>query len=214
MEGILFDCDGVLVDSHESAAGAWDSWAARFAPGFDFRTQFTAGTRAADAVAGLVEPKLFRRAVAELAAEEVRCAATTDPIPGSVELANSIPLSIQGVVTSGNRSLAVARLGAAGHRTPQLLVTGDDVERGKPDGEPYRRGVELLGVPANRCVVFEDAPSGVASARASGIGYVVGVGNEIDSSLVDALVPDLTTVRYMHGDAGGEIVINDSLVVG
>lgn len=212
VEGILFDCDGVLVDSHESAAGAWDSWAARFAPGFDFRTQFPAGTRAADAVAGLVDPAVFHEAVADLAAEEVRCAATTGPIPGSVELTNSIPAVRQGVVTSGNRSLAVARLTAAGHRTPAVLVTGDDVKNGKPDGEPYRRGAELLGVPAGRCLVFEDASAGVASARAAGIGYVVGVGDEVPPSLVDAHVLNLTTVSYSQGVTGAEILIHDNAV--
>lgn len=213
VEGILFDCDGVLVDSHESAAGAWDSWAARFAPGFDFRTQFPAGTRAADAVAGLVAPDVFHEAVADLAAEEVRCAATTGPVPGSVELANSIPSGLQGVVTSGNRSLALARLAAAGHSTPSVLVTGDDVEYGKPNGEPYRRGAELLGVPARQCVVFEDASAGVASARAAGIGYVIGVGQEVDASLVDALVANLSTVRYADGVGGAEILIQDNTVL-
>ena len=41
--GLLFDCDGVLVDSDEAVAQAWDSWAAEYAPGFDFARDINQG---------------------------------------------------------------------------------------------------------------------------------------------------------------------------
>lgn len=211
VEGVLFDCDGVLADSHESAAGPWDIWAARFAPGFDFRTRYPAGMRAVDAIAQLVTPEVLDEAVADLAVEELRSAATTGPIPGSVELASRIPVERQPVVTSGNRSLAEARLSAAGHLLPDAMVTGDDVEHGKPNGEPYSRGADLLGVAASHCVAFENAPAGVASARAAGIGYIIGVGQELNNVVVDARVADLTAARYAQNATGGELLIGSDL---
>ena len=64
----------------------------------------------------------------------------------------------------GDPRLLLARLAAAGLPVPERLISGDMVERGKPDPEPYRRGAELLGLDAGECVVVEDAPSGVARA--------------------------------------------------
>jgi sugar-phosphatase len=199
VEGILFDCDGVLVDSLESAALAWDAWSATYAPGFDFRTQIEHGVRAADTVAGLVAAELLEEAIAALEDEEVRGAGGTVPIDGAVHLTSSLPRSGWGVVTSGARRLAIARLVAAGHALPDALVTADDVTRGKPHPEPYVRGAVALGLAPARCAVVEDASAGVRAARAAGIGFIVGVGDHLEGSIVDALVPDLTWVRYEAG---------------
>jgi sugar-phosphatase len=73
------------------------------------------------------------------------------------------------VVTSGGRELATLRLAAVGFPVPEVLVTGDDVEHGKPDPEPYLRAAEALGVPAAECVVVEDAPAGVLAAKRAGM---------------------------------------------
>ncbi|WOF22898.1 HAD-IA family hydrolase [Microbacterium betulae] len=199
VDGILFDCDGVLVDSLEPAAIAWDAWAARYSPGYDFRSQIAHGVRAADTVAGLVEPQVFDEAVAALEEEEVLGAAATRPIPGAVALTTSIPLGRWAVVTSAARRLAVARLAAAGHPAPSALVTADDVEHGKPHPDPYLRGAEALRVPVHACAVFEDAPAGVRAARAAGAGLVVGVGDHLEGEPVDAHVDDLSAAAYEDG---------------
>ena len=102
-------------------------------------------------------------------------------------------------------TLAVARLSAAGHAQPGVFVTADDVARGKPDPEPYARGAYGLGIDPARCAVLEDAPAGVAAARAAGVGFIIGVGDNLDGVGVDALVPDLTTVAW-DGDA---LVVQD-----
>jgi len=62
----------------------------------------------------------------------------------------------------------IGRLAAAGLPVPERLISADDVERGKPDPEPYRRGAELLGLRSEECVVVEDAPSGVGAGIAAG----------------------------------------------
>ena len=199
VSGFLFDCDGVLVDSLEAAAVAWDSWAATYAPGYDFRTQVEHGVRAADTVAQLVEPQVFAGAFAALEAAEIAGADATLAIRGAVGLTTSIPDERFAVVTSGTRRLAEARLVAAGHRVPKALVTAEDVTKGKPDAEPYRRGAELLGLDPADCVALEDAPAGVAAARAAGVGFVIGVGDHLEGAVVDAHVLDLSALSYEDG---------------
>jgi sugar-phosphatase len=77
------------------------------------------------------------------------------------------------VVTSAPRELAVARLEAAGLRVPAVLISAEDVERGKPDPQGYLLAAERLGVAIADCVVFEDAEAGVAAAVASGARVIV-----------------------------------------
>jgi sugar-phosphatase len=89
-------------------------------------------------------------------------------LPGVKTLLEGLPPERWAIVTSSTQRLLLARLGAAGLPVPERIISGDDVERGKPDPEPYRRGAELLGFRPEECVVVEDAPSGVGSGKAAG----------------------------------------------
>ncbi|MEX5277926.1 HAD-IA family hydrolase [Kocuria sp. CPCC 205261] len=196
IEGILFDCDGVLVDSLEAAARAWDAWSLSYAPDYDFRTMIEHGVRAADTVATLVHADQFTRAVRDLEIEELNTVEGTVAIPGAVALTTSLGTLPWAVVTSGTRRLAHARLRAANIPCPRGVVAAEDVHQGKPAPEPYLKGAELLGVPPDRCAVFEDAPAGIAAARAAGAGLVVGVGLAAAAAGPDITIPDLTAARY------------------
>src|SRR5581483_3314650 len=90
------------------------------------------------------------------------------PLPGARELLGSLPESRWALVTSCARPLAEVRLSAAGLPVPPRMITSDDVRNGKPDPEPYKKGAALLGVPASKCVVFEDAPAGIRAGKAAG----------------------------------------------
>lgn len=197
--GILFDCDGVLVDSLEPAAVAWDRWSAEWAPHFDFRRDIAHGTRAADTIARLVSADRFEAAVAELDRHELETVEGTVAIEGAVALTASLPEGCWTVVTSGVRPLARARLQAAGIAEPAVLVTADDVTRGKPDPEPYLRGAALLGLDPADCIVLEDAPAGIAAARAAGVGAVIGIGAHAAEGAPDALVADLRDLAWRDG---------------
>ena len=90
-------------------------------------------------------------------------------MPGALELIRSIPDGRWGVVTSGSRLLARNRLRYCGLPVPKMLVTSDDVTHGKPDPEPYLKGAKQLGFAPADCLVIEDAPAGIESARAGGM---------------------------------------------
>jgi sugar-phosphatase len=89
-------------------------------------------------------------------------------LPGAKALLESLPVERWAIVTSATKRLAIERLRVAGLPVPERFITGDMVEKGKPDPEPYRRGAGLLGFEAAECVVVEDAPSGVGAGVAAG----------------------------------------------
>lgn len=202
---LLFDCDGVLVDSLEAAEIAWRAWAQAYAPTFDLERDLVHGRRAVDTIAPFVDAGVLEEAVDDLVDRELETVGATKPIRGAVELTASIPAGRWVPVTSAPKRLALARLDAAGFDVPEVRVTAEDVDRGKPDPQPFLRGAERAGVPIAECVVFEDAPAGIAAARAAGAGWVVGVGAGAltawsDGSLPDVVVPDLTAVTFVDGE--------------
>jgi sugar-phosphatase len=90
-------------------------------------------------------------------------------LPGAAELVAQLPPNRFAIVTSATRPLAVARLGYAGIPVPQHMITADDVIHGKPSPEPFLKGAALLGFAPADCLVFEDSPAGIASARSAGM---------------------------------------------
>jgi len=165
---ILFDLDGVLLDSTRVVAEQYTRWAREH--GIDPAEVMKAahGVRTLEVVQR-VAPHLD--AVAETRKIEDREAVADGivAIPGAVALLNTIPRGRWCVVTSGTRYLATTRMRRFGIPVPDILVTADDVRHGKPDPEPYRRGAELLKANPTDCVVFEDAPAGIRSAHAVGM---------------------------------------------
>jgi sugar-phosphatase len=108
------------------------------------------------------------------------------------------------VVTSCGARLAAARIAAVGLPAPATVLTADDVERGKPDPEPYRAGAARLGVDVRRCLVVEDAESGVRSGRAAGAAVLALRTTEPEGpgGGADLVVDDLSAVRFEVTDAG------------
>jgi mannitol-1-/sugar-/sorbitol-6-phosphatase len=165
---ILFDLDGVLLDSTRVVAQQYTRWAVENALDPDYVMHAAHGVRTVEVIQR-VAPHLD--AVAETKKIEDREAASDGivPIPGALALLNSIPRGQWAVVTSGTRFLAVTRMQKFGIPVPDILVTADDVTNGKPDPEPYRRGAELLKIDPAKCVVIEDAPAGIRAGRAAGM---------------------------------------------
>jgi mannitol-1-/sugar-/sorbitol-6-phosphatase len=195
VDGLLLDCDGVLVDSHNAAAVAWNLWAKHWAPGFDFHRDVEHGRRIADLVAELISsPSDVAAATADLIQLELDHATEVVAIPGARRLLETIPPGSWAVVTSGGRAIATARMASAGLAAADVLVTSDDVGRGKPFPDPYLLAAQRLGVAPQRCAVFEDAPAGIEAARAAGVATIIGVGAMAGDA--DVTVADLRGVRF------------------
>lgn len=195
--GLLFDNDGVLVDSHAAAAEAWAIWCREFAPHINWDDPKNAGQRAEDKVREwIASPDLFERANNRINELEQVTAHTTIALAGAVELTSSLRAGTWTVCTSANPNLAKARLEAAGIIVPNELVTADDVKRGKPHPDPYLLGAERLGFAPEDCVVFEDAIAGAEAAEAAGVGLIVGVSAAALAGPADIVIKDLTGITF------------------
>jgi sugar-phosphatase len=193
---LLFDNDGVLVDSHHAANVAWSQWATEFAPNFKWDVPENAGVRAEDKVREHVGEVLFEKANNRINELEQLTAGETIALPGAVELLQSLTAGTWTVCTSANANLGRARLEAAGLPVPAELVTGDDVAKGKPHPDPYLLGAEKLGFDPADCVVFEDAIAGVEAGIEAGVGLVIGVTEKALESAADIVIKDLTGITF------------------
>jgi sugar-phosphatase len=166
---ILFDLDGVLVDSTRAVDREWREWAAQKGVDGDAIMAIAHGVRTVEVIRR-VAPQLDAEAEAtEIENREAGDQHDVLVMPGAVELVRSIPIGQWGVVTSGSKLLASARLRFCGFPIPDVLVTADDVTNGKPDPEPYLKGAARLGFDAKDCIVIEDAPAGIQAARSAGM---------------------------------------------
>ncbi len=189
VDAVIFDCDGVLVDSDAAVVGAWRDWAVAWGLDPEHVLSSIHGRPARESVALLLPPAERAEATADIDDRELRQAGIVCAIPGAADLIASLPADRWAVVTSATLALYRARLVKTGLPEPVILVTADDILRGKPDPEGYRQALDRLRVTADRAVVFEDTPAGIAAALAAGVGFVVGVGPRAVGSAASVVVP-------------------------
>ena len=200
---ILFDLDGVLVDSTSSVDRQWRIWARERGIDEEEVIAIAHGVRAVEVVHA-VAPHLD--ALSEVRDLEAREAADRDGVVvmrGAVNLLRTIPSGLWSVVTSGSRSLATGRLQGAGVPIPKIMVAADDVVNGKPDPEPYLKGAKLLGANPSECLVIEDAPAGVRSAHAAGM-KVIGLTSTYPAASLqeaDTVITRLDQIKVGVDDA-------------
>jgi sugar-phosphatase len=198
---VIFDIDGVLVDSTAVVEGTWRRWAAAHGLDFEMVLQVAHGRPARDTVR-LAAPHLdFEAEAARLAAEEAHEVDGLVRIEGAVQLVSSLPKSRWAVVTSGTREIATTRLTFAGVTIPAVLITADDVERGKPDPQAYTLAAERLGVSPESCIVIEDAPAGIQGAQAAGMDVIAVATTHPREALQDA---DVTVGRLVDVRASAD----------
>ena len=201
---ILFDLDGVLVNSTGSVDRQWRIWARERGIDEEKVIAIGHGIRAVEVIR-IVAPHLD--AEAEVRKLESREADDRDGVavmPGAVDLVRSIPEGRWCIVTSGGRHLASARLRSFGVPVPRILVTADDVTNGKPHPEPYLKGAKLLGADPADCLVIEDAPSGIESARAGGM-KVLGITSTYGAEALkhaNAVIGKLGQIQVTSNGAG------------
>ncbi len=167
-QALLFDLDGVLIDSTPAVSRVWSRWAVEH--NFDPET-----------VVHLAHGRPSRSTIRELlpdadiAAEdriverwEMEDTEGVVFLPGAQRLLESLPRDRWTIATSCTRALAEVRLRAAGLPIPDTIITSSDVTHGKPDPEPYLKAAAKLGIRPEDCIVVEDAPAGVLAGKAAG----------------------------------------------
>jgi mannitol-1-/sugar-/sorbitol-6-phosphatase len=165
---VLFDLDGVLVDSTPAVSRVWAGWARAHGFDPDEVVKKAHGRPSIATIRELLPDADHAAEDREVERREIADIEGVVPLPGAVELLKRLPRERCAIVTSCTRPLADVRITAARLPKPKYLVTSNDVKHGKPDPEPYLRGAQLLGAPASECIVIEDAPAGVRAGKAAG----------------------------------------------
>lgn len=203
-KAILFDMDGVLVDSAPAVERVWRNWA--IAHGFDPAVviEQAHGRRSLETIRVVAPTMDAERENTKVEQMEIADKEGVTALAGAAQILRSLPPDQFAIVTSATRPLAVARLSYAGLALPKYMVTADDVTNGKPSPEPYLKGAALLHMAPADCLVFEDTPAGIAAARAAGM-RVVALGNTYPTNelqAADAHVASLLDVKMeMHAGA-------------
>lgn len=206
---VLFDMDGTLVDSTAIVEQVWLEFAQRYGLDFDEILRTSHGVQAGDTVRRYAPAGSDMEALtAELGEMERSRTDGVIALPGAEGLLAGLPDEAIALVTSADRILAEIRMQAAGLPMPTTTVTAESVTRGKPHPEGYLKAAALLGAEPADVVVFEDAPAGIAAARAAGMRTVV-VG-DAGSGLEPGMwrIPDYSavTVTVVKNADGGHLL--------
>lgn len=196
-KALLFDLDGVLVDSQAVVERTWRRWAERHRFDADAILRAAHGRRTSDTLKDAAPHLAIDTEVAWLDATELADVDGLRVVAGADRLLAALPPNRWAIVTSCGRALAQRRLTSVGLPVPEVLVVSEDVKQGKPAPDGYRLAASRLGYDPADCVVFEDAPAGVAAARAAGARVIGLMTTYLASDLRDteATIPDFTNIH-------------------
>jgi mannitol-1-/sugar-/sorbitol-6-phosphatase len=197
---VLFDMDGTLIDSTPVVVRSWVRWAQE--EGLDpVRLAHSHGIPARGIIEGLLPTERIDAAVARIEQIELGDTDGIAVLPGAAAALLALQGGHSAIVTSCTRPLAAARIDATGLVAPALVVTASDVPRGKPHPEPYLLAAQRLSVDPADCLVVEDAPGGLTSARAAGCATLAVTTTTAPADLhADAVVETLADVRFRVED--------------
>ncbi len=197
---ILFDMDGVLLDSRPVVERTWRRWAERHDLSADDILTTAHGRRTRDTLRTMAPELATDQEVEWLDAAELEDFAGIRPIAGAHALVACLPSDRWTVVTSAGRELAARRLAKVGLTLPADAVTSEDVQNGKPAPDGYLLAAARLGVSTAECVVVEDAPPGIESGRACGARVIALATTHSREALAaaDLIMPDLTALRVVR----------------
>jgi len=208
---LLFDLDGVLIDSTPAVARVWRQWALEY--GFDPLEV----TRRAHGRPSLITVREYLPQADHLAENheverrEIEDLEGVVPLPGALALLNALPAHRWTIVTSCTRALAEVRLRAAGLPVPSRLVTAQDVTRSKPDPEPFQKGAAMLGVAPADCLVLEDSPAGIRAGKAAGARVLglraIASDAELAAAGADWLADNCSALSFVSFDGSGELLL-------
>ena len=206
--GILFDLDGVLVDSTPAVARVWAGWAREHGFEPEDVVRQAHGRPSLSTIRELLPNGDHAAEDREVERREIADVEGVIALPGAVDLLRALPAERWTIVTSCTRPLASVRIAAARLPMPLGLVTSTDVRKGKPDPDPYLAGARILGVNAADCLVIEDAPAGIRAGKAAGARVLALRTTAADAELREAGADwiadncaDLTVESVINGEA-------------
>ncbi|MGA2100557.1 MAG: HAD family hydrolase [Candidatus Sulfotelmatobacter sp.] len=165
---LLFDMDGVLINSTPAVARVWRRWAIEHGFNPDEVVARAHGRPSLTTVREYLPNADHEAENREVERREIEDLEGVVPLPGALDLLASLPPDRWTIVTSCTRPLAEVRIKAAGLPLPKKLITSNDITHGKPHPEPYLKGASILGFPAANCIVLEDVPAGVRAGKSAG----------------------------------------------
>jgi mannitol-1-/sugar-/sorbitol-6-phosphatase len=183
---LLFDMDGVLIDSTPAVKRVWEAWAIdhHFDP--DEVVTRAHGRPSLETVRELLPDSDHEAENRIIEQREIEDLGGVVPLPGARELLEKLPENRWTIVTSATRALAEVRLRAAGLPIPAKMITATDITNGKPHPEPFLKAAALLKIPATECVVVEDAPAGIEAGQEAGARVIAFPTTSEQRLLVDA----------------------------
>lgn len=166
--------DGTILNSIAAAERIWSVWARRHGLDVEAFLPTIHGARAVDTISRLSLSGVDAQEEAlGITREEITDVEGIVPVPGAIEFLKALPVDKWAVVTSAPRALALSRLAAAGIVPPDVMVTAEDVQAGKPNPACYQLAADKLGVEIAQCLVFEDADVGIRAGLAAGAEVLV-----------------------------------------
>lgn len=214
-KALLFDMDGVLVDSTPVVTRVWSQWARE--RGFDPEkiVHRVHGRPSLTTIRELLPDADHEAENREVERREILDVDGVVPLPGVVDFLASLPSDRWTIVTSGTKPLADVRIRAAHISPPARFITAQDITIGKPDPEPYLKGAALLGFAPKDCVVVEDASAGVRSAKAAGARVIAVQTTETNEHLIELganwIVKDCSALSFDRVTPSGDLVIDATL---
>jgi mannitol-1-/sugar-/sorbitol-6-phosphatase len=185
-KAILFDMDGVLIDSTPAVARVWTGWAGEHGLDPDEVIKRAHGRPSLQTIREYLPHANHEAEDREVERREMADLEGVKLLPGASELLHALPSGSWTIVTSSTRPLAEVRLRTAGLPIPECIVTSSDIEKGKPDPEPYLKAASMLGVRASDCVVAEDVPFGILAGKRAGARVIAFRTTSADSDLAAA----------------------------
>ena len=200
-EALLLDMDGTLVHSTTEVETVWRLWCQGHRLDPAPVLAMCHGVRSREVI----------RALALLDELEIQHAGVAEPIAGARTLLGALSPARWVLVTSASQRVARHRLASAGLPLPRLLIGAEDVVRGKPDPEPYLLAARQLGLAPADCLVFEDAPAGIRSARQAGSQVLQKGGDKRLDDGARARLEDWRQIRLTEDEAGLQLCMANLL---